>query len=156
MVLALLALGVSGTSDGIPDGWWLKCKARPVKSFNEFQNLIQGELAHKFVFIDTYMEYCPYCFYCLDDFNSIVEDMTKWYGADQVAFLKIDGTKVKDFSRRYKISSYPKFIALYPNKEGLEFTVFRASPRDYDQFKKWMVGIMGDTPTVAQRQQLAQ
>jgi hypothetical protein len=114
MVLALLALGVCGTSDGIPDGWWLKCKARPVKSFNEFQNLIQGELAHKFVFIDTYMEYCPYCFYCLDDFNSIVEDMTKWYGSESIAFIKIDGTRIREFSRRYKISSYPKFLVIYP------------------------------------------
>ena len=158
-----MTLAVSGGGGGLPDGWWLKCKARPVKWFNEFQNLIQGELAHKFVFIDNRR---------LSDFSLLNKlylhgklplllllsgfimkwypyECPKWYGSEQVAFLKIDGTKVKDFSRRYKISSYPKFIALYPNKEGLEFTVFRASPRDYEQFKKWMVGILGDTPTVA-------
>jgi len=68
-----------------------------------------------------------------------------------VAFLKIDGTKVKDFSKRYKISSYPKFLAIYPNKEGLEYTVFRSSPRDYNEFKKWMVGVMGKTLTIQEK-----
>lgn len=82
LLMSLLLITYPLTISAIPDGWWLKCKARPVKSMQEFNNLMRGELAHKFVFIDSYMEHCPYCYYCLDDFNAIVEDMTKWYGPD--------------------------------------------------------------------------
>ena len=64
----------------IPAGWWKKCKAHPVKDFQEFKQLMAGELRDKYVFVDTYMQHCPYCYYCLEDFNRIIDDMSDLYG----------------------------------------------------------------------------
>ena len=113
--LCLCLLISSALAGGdLPDGWWKKCKARPIKDYKEYTSLVSGELKDKFIFVDTYMEHCPYCYYCLEDFNKIVEDMTKWYGSESIAFIKVDGTRTREFSRRYKISSYPKFLVIYP------------------------------------------
>jgi thiol-disulfide isomerase/thioredoxin len=71
------------------------CKARPVKDSQEYNELMQGELRNKFVFVDFYMDYCPWCYYILDDFNRLVEDMYEWYGKENVAFIKIDGPRNK-------------------------------------------------------------
>ena len=109
-----LLLTTAHAGGDLPDGWWKKSIARPIKDYKEYTSLVTGELKDKFIFVDTYMERCPYCYYCLEDFNSIVEDMTKWYGTESIAFIKIDGTRIREFSRRYKISSYPKFLVIYP------------------------------------------
>jgi hypothetical protein len=53
----------------LPDGWWKQCKARPIKDYKEYTSLVAGELKDKYIFVDTYMERCPYCYYCLEDFN---------------------------------------------------------------------------------------
>ncbi len=132
----------------MPEGWWKQCKARPVHDYKEYTALVTGEMKDKFVFVDTYMEHCPYCYYCLQDFNQIIEDMTKWYGTESIAFIKVDGTRVREFSRRYKISSYPKFLVIYPGTDGSEYSIFKAPSRDYANFKKWMLDVVGDTPTL--------
>ena len=87
-------------------------------------DLINGPYKDKYVFIDFYMEYCPWCYYILDDFNKLITDMTAWYGNDKVAFLKIDGNDLKRLSSMYKVPSYPYFVAVIPNTGGKTYSSF--------------------------------
>jgi thiol-disulfide isomerase/thioredoxin len=99
----------------MPPQWWLKAKARPVhRSYSEFMNLIKGECKSKVVFIDFYMEYCKYCYLCLKDFNSAMDDMLQLYGEENLCFLKVDGQKISQIASRYNVHSYPKFIGVEP------------------------------------------
>ncbi len=79
----------------MPSQWWTKCKARPVGSFQEYKELIEGEYKNKVVFVDFFMESCTWCYYMLDDFNKLITEMTQWYGPEQVAFIKVNGPQVK-------------------------------------------------------------
>ncbi len=143
-----LLLNMTNAGGDLPDGWWKKCKARPIKDYKEYLSLVEGDFKDKFIFVDTYMEHCPYCYYCLDDFNKIIDDMTKWYGNGPIVFIKIDGTRIREFSRRYKINSFPKFLVIYPQTDGAEYSVFKANKRDYASFKQWMLNVLSDTPTL--------
>ena len=98
----------------MPVNWWEQSMAEPISSSQEYIDLVNGDLSDKFIFIDFYLEYCSWCFYILDDFNRLIEDMTSWYGEDKVAFLKVDGNKVRKLVELYKVPSYPSFIAVIP------------------------------------------
>ena len=65
---------------------------------------MQGEFKNKFVFIDFFMENCPWCYYMVDDFNRIMDDMIEWYGEDNVAFIR---EELENFIR---IESMPSVI----------------------------------------------
>lgn len=58
-------------------------------------NLIATDLANKTIFIDFYMEHCPWCYYCLNDFNEAIDSISEMYGSENVAFLKVDGTRIR-------------------------------------------------------------
>jgi len=75
--------------------------------------------------------------------------MTAWFGADRVAFLKIDGQSVTSLSRKYGISSYPSFIYLKAGSNGEVGSVFSTNPRNYDTFKAWMLQSVGNEPLKA-------
>ena len=51
-----LILSMASTGGSLPNQWWKKCKARQVESFQEYKNLMEGELKNKVVFIDFFME----------------------------------------------------------------------------------------------------
>ena len=121
-------------------------KALHIHDSEEYFNLVNGEAKNKFVFIDFYMEYCPWCYYILDDFNRLIDDMTLWYGPERVVFIKIDGHKNRKLSDLYKVKSFPAFTAAAPNTEGKPFGYFTYQPRSYDTLKKWMLEVMGNTP----------
>lgn len=72
--------------------------------------------------------------------------MKEWYGEDKVAFVKIDGNKIRKLADMYKVPSYPFFVGVVPNTNGKTFSAFKYSPRNYDTMKKWMLEIMGNTP----------
>lgn len=135
---------------GLPANWWLKANAKPVHSMSDFNKLVKGELRHKHVFIDFYMEHCPYCYYCLDDFNQLIDELTEMYGPEEVAFLKVNGQVVTSISSKYKVHSYPKFIALKPNSEGNRYEVFGGATRTYENLRKWMLDLMGNTPLLGE------
>ena len=75
----------------IPQNWWLKNNARAVTSAEEFQTLLDGELKHKYIFIDFYMQYCKWCYLLTDDFNKLMADTESWFSTDKLAYLKVDG-----------------------------------------------------------------
>ena len=75
----------------IPPQWWLNNNARAVNSAEEFQSLLDGELKHKFIIIDFYMQYCKWCYLLTDDFNKLIADTESWFGKDKLAYLKVDG-----------------------------------------------------------------
>jgi thiol-disulfide isomerase/thioredoxin len=52
---------------------------------------LEKDLKDKFIFIDFYMEHCPWCYYILEDFNQLIDEMNEMYGPEKVAFVKIDG-----------------------------------------------------------------
>lgn len=88
------------------------------------------------------MPHCYWCYHILNDFNKIIDDFSKPHLRDKVAFLKIDGPAVRQFSQRYKITSYPKFIALQPDTDGNRFSVFGGAKRSYDTLKDWINGLL--------------
>lgn len=92
-----------------------------IHSSQEYFELVQGDYKDKYVFVDFYMENCPWCYYILDDFNRIIKDMTEWYGAEKVAFVKIDGTKIRKLADLYSVPSYPHFVGVLPNTNGKSF-----------------------------------
>ena len=94
------------------------------------------------------MQYCKWCYYIVDDFNRIKEDAERWYGADKVAFLKVDGNLVWDVSNRYQVMYYPHFTAIAPNTGGQEHSHFRNAIRNYETLKEWVLEVMGDTPII--------
>lgn len=110
---------------------------------------MQGELKNKFVFVDFFMDYCTWCYYILDDFNRVIEEMTSLYGEDQVAFIKIEGPKNQKLQELFKVPSYPHFAAVAPNTGGKPYSIFKYAPRNYDTLKKWILEVMGDTPLKA-------
>ena len=64
------------------------------------------------------MQYCPWCFRIMDEFNRIVGDMIEWYGPEKVLFLKIDGPHNRDVAFKFKVNSYPAFFSILPNTQG--------------------------------------
>jgi hypothetical protein len=64
---------------------------------------MEGELRDKFIFIDFYMQYCKWCYFILEDFNRLIDDMEDWYGKEKVAILKVDGEVVWEMSQRYRV-----------------------------------------------------
>lgn len=92
------------------------------------------------------MQHCVWCYYVLEDFNDLIDDMMHWYGPEKVAILKVDGQLVREMSKRYQVKGYPSFIAIGPNTNGKLLNVFSYSPRNYDTLKKWMIETMGNTP----------
>jgi thiol-disulfide isomerase/thioredoxin len=76
---------------------------------------VSGPYKDKFVFLDFYMEYCVWCYYIMDDFNRLITDMNTWYGPEKVAFIKVDGNKIRKLQELYKVPSYPSFVAVIPN-----------------------------------------
>ena len=81
-------------------------------------------MRHKVIIIDFYMQHCPYCYYILNDFNKLIDDMTREYGAENIAFIKIDGPNMRKATSRYGVSHYPTFIAIEPNTDGNNFSTF--------------------------------
>jgi hypothetical protein len=71
--------------------------------------------------------------------------MTEMYGAENVEFIKIDGNKVDDPSRKYSVQSFPTFVYVQPNTKGMKAIVFRGD-RTYDKMKSWMTQILKDLP----------
>lgn len=71
--------------------------------------------------------------------------MIEMYGEDNVEFVKIDGNKVYEPSRKYSVQSFPTFVYVQPNTKGLKAIVFRGD-RTYDNMKSWMMKILKDLP----------
>ena len=146
LCLSVLLGAVIAGSGSLPPNWWEQSKARPIASYADYLNLVNGEAKNKFVFIDFYMEYCPWCYYILDDFNRLIDDMHNWYGPEKVEVIKIDGQKNRKLADQFKVKSYPSFAAAAPNTGGKPFSFFSYQPRSYDTLKKWMLEVMGTTP----------
>lgn len=132
----------------MPPNWWEQSLAEPIDSSQQYIDLVNGPYKDKFIFIDFYMEYCPWCYYIVDDFNRLIGDMNVMYGKDKVAFVKIDGNSLRRLSDMYKVPSYPHFVAVIPNSAGKTYTAFKYSPRNYDTLKQWMLEIMVDVPRI--------
>ncbi len=49
------------------------------------------------------MQYCKWCYFILEDFNRLIDDMEDWYGKEKVAILKVDGEVVWEMSQRYRV-----------------------------------------------------
>jgi hypothetical protein len=96
----------------MPPNWWLNCKARSVTSVEEFNDLVNNEYADKVIFIDFYMQHCPWCYYLMDDLNKIIDDMKTWYGPDSHIIIKVDGQKINHISKKYNVPSFPHLVAL--------------------------------------------
>eukprot|EP00347_Sterkiella_histriomuscorum_P004168 403361493 len=156
MISCLISTTLINARSSLPDNWWELSLAEPVPSSQEYFELIQGPYKDKFVFIDFYMDYCSWCYYILDDFNRLINDMNAWYGTDKVAFLKVDGVKIKKLSEMYKVPSYPHFVVVIPNTQGKTYTAFKYTPRNYDTLKKWMLEVMGDTKMISTPQKAYQ
>jgi thioredoxin-like negative regulator of GroEL len=81
----------------------------------------------------------------VNDFNRVIEDIINEHGHGNVAFLKVDGQRIRALSQRYKISSYPKFIAVKGGSDGNRYEVFGGSSRTYDNLRQWVLGLMGSS-----------
>jgi thiol-disulfide isomerase/thioredoxin len=153
LVLALVALSqVQAGSGSLPPNWWEGCKARPIASYGEYAELMQGEFKNKFVFVDFFMDYCPWCYYIMDDFNRLIEDMNQLYGKDKVAFIKVEGPKNRKLVELFGVKSYPTFAAVAPRTGGVPASIFHYTPRNYDTLRKWMIEVIGEMPQQAQQQ----
>ena len=86
---------VSCGGGDIPPKWWLQSKAESVETYDDFIGMVNGKHKGKTLFLDFYMERCPYCYYIVNDFNKLIVDMTALYGESKVAFLKINGPQIK-------------------------------------------------------------
>ena len=114
-----------------------------MKSADQFYQMLNGELKEKFVVIDFYMQYCKWCYFIMEDFNRIIDDFTGWYGADQVAFLKVDGQIIWELAQRYQVMYFPAFIAIAP-KSAEAKSVFKNPQRNYETLKMWLSEVIGD------------
>ena len=135
---------------GMPDKWWLNTDGLAITSNAQFKELISGTeptLADKHVFIDFYMQGCYWCYVFQEEWNQLVGDVTEMYGAENVEFVKIDGNKVDDPSRKYSVQSFPTFVYVQPNTRGMKAIVFRGD-RTYDSMKSWMTKILKDLPVL--------
>jgi hypothetical protein len=102
-------------------------------------DLINNEAKDKFVFVDFYQQWCRWCYVLVEDFNKISTDMIEWYGEDKVEFWKVDGGIAYNIPFYYNINQYPTIIAIKPGFGPNLGDVFRAFPRDYNNFKEWML-----------------
>jgi thiol-disulfide isomerase/thioredoxin len=141
LLLGLLASSVAAGGGDLPAKWWEKSKAHHVGNYKEYLDLVKGEAKDKVVFIDFFMKRCPWCFYCLEDFNTVIEEMTELYGEENIVFLAADGPVVKQMASLYNIQSYPSFIACAPGSEGMRFERYQGH-RDYEGFKSWINAVM--------------
>jgi hypothetical protein len=115
---------------------------------DEYQNLLNGELQHKHIVIDFYMQNCKWCYLLQEDWNRIVEDFTAWFGNDKVAFLKIDGSLVPAISRKYNVPYYPYIVYIEPASNGNVASAFNKNPRDYNNLKKWILEFLKEEESV--------
>ena len=107
---------------------------------------MDGELKHKFIFIDFYMQHCKWCYLITDDFNKLIEDTESWFGKEAMAFLKVDGQLVWQMAQRYQVMYFPHFVAIGPGKNGDELTHFKGADRNYQTLKQWVLEVMADVP----------
>ena len=136
----------------MPANWWLNTDGLAITSDSQFKELISSQeatLADKHVFIDFYMQGCYWCYVFQKEWNDLVTDMKEMYGEDNVEFVKIDGQKVYEPSRKYSVHSFPTFVYVQPNTRGLKAIVFRGD-RTYDNMKSWMMKILKDLPILNQ------
>ena len=68
--------------------------------------------------------------------------MTAEYGADKVAFIKVNGPKVHQLSDLFSVAGYPTFHSVTPNSNGKPFKKFNAKSRNYDTLKQWMTEVI--------------
>lgn len=123
----------------LPANWWLNTNAKSINSLAELNEQLNGESKNKHIFIDFYMQACKWCYVIQDDFNRIESDAINWFGESKVAFFKIDGNIVRDISNKFKVPSYPYLIYLAPNSNGNTGSVFNKNPRNYENFKRWVL-----------------
>ena len=148
LVLATLVSTIS-IAQGLPSKWWKNTEGTPIENFQQFKELVASEtatMASKHIFIDFYMQNCYWCYDFQQDWNQLVSDVTAMYGEENVAFLKVDGTKLYEVSNKYSVQSYPTFIYVTPNTKGMKAVSFRGN-RTYSSMKRWMLNLLkGLTP----------
>lgn len=71
----------------------------------------------------------------MDDWNSIVKDYTT--ARNDIIFFTIDGTKVHELRRRYKVPGFPSFIYIEPNTKGKKAHNFERQ-RSKEALVDWM------------------
>lgn len=94
--------------------------------------------SQKLVVIDFFMPDCYYCKKFKNDWNKIVEEFTTEYGADQIEFVKVDGTADTRSANRYSVESFPTFIAIEPGSFGERWDEWDPQHRDFAGMKRWL------------------
>ena len=111
------------------DKWWESLNGIEITSYEHFKTLVSSpELENAHIMIEFYMEQCRYCLGIKDDWNGLVEDTSAKYNHDNnvktVEFFKINGEKLHELRRRYRINGFPNFIYLRPGTKGREAKQF--------------------------------
>lgn len=108
--------------------------------------ITEGELKGKIIFLEFFMQQCPWCYKTMDDYNRLIDDLLEWYGPEKVDFVAVDGPNAREFGVYFQAYSYPTFTSVIPEKGAVPHLRFSTSPRNYETLKAWALQVMGNTP----------
>ena len=83
-----------------------------------------GQFANHHLFIDVYMERCPYCYAFQSSWNDLVEIMETIYGHNQVAFFQMNKDGNMPLCRQYGVRGFPSFVYVKAGSAGKIATKF--------------------------------
>eukprot|EP00350_Pseudokeronopsis_sp_OXSARD2_P007465 CAMPEP_0170560374 /NCGR_PEP_ID=MMETSP0211-20121228/48527_1 /TAXON_ID=311385 /ORGANISM="Pseudokeronopsis sp., Strain OXSARD2" /LENGTH=117 /DNA_ID=CAMNT_0010874475 /DNA_START=129 /DNA_END=485 /DNA_ORIENTATION=- len=76
----------------------------------------------------------------MEDMNSIFNDVISWYPEELVSFYRVDGILQSSISKRFGVSTFPTLLHVWKEDNITEFGLL---PRNYDNYKKWILSLMG-------------
>lgn len=59
----LIKVCVAGKAQ-LPQNWWLNTNAKSISSMEEFMHEVNDVNPNRHIFVDFYMQYCAWCYYC--------------------------------------------------------------------------------------------
>jgi len=132
----------------LPPEWWKNSKGELINDLAHFNELVhlpaedstnktEGKNAHHHMFLDVFMERCPYCYAFQDDWNDLVDYMESIYGHKQVAFFQVNKDNNQELCRKYGVRGFPSFVYVKTGPGGRVATKFHGE-RSYEGMVKWM------------------
>lgn len=85
--------------------------------------MTKTEFEDAHIMIEFYMEQCRFCVAFKDIWNQVHDELSAKYNKDgkekkKVAFFKVDGEKIHELRRRFRINSFPSFVYLRAGSKG--------------------------------------
>ena len=127
--------------------WFDSLNGIDIHNYEHFKTeLASAENENSHIMIEFYMEQCRFCIQFKDTWNIVHDELSKKHNGEnalsdpsqkKVAFFKIDGEKIHELRRRYRVNGFPSFVYLKAGTKGKEAKIFEGE-RTKEGMIKWV------------------